>query len=765
MASRGSLPNRGRHGQIEKRNVTLPNTSRNGNSAPSRPVALTVRPESIPVELRAIPQWVTWRYEVPEDRDGWTKIPYKLKNRKASSTDPTTWRTFEDTLAAYRAGGWDGIGLIHLPDNHLTGIDLDKCRDPETGIVEECALEIVSKLDTYTEISPSGTGLRIYARGQKPDRERSRRGRVEIYDGIQADGKPGGRFLTLTGHRLPNAPAEIRDRQEAITAVYHEHLTKPTQKKRKRKQSTEQRELHESNGQPNEAAAAFTAIAGDGDLDLLNSARARFGLKFIKLFDSGDISDYITEGKKDHSAADAGLIRHLFTAGAVTASRLDRLFRKSKLYRPKWDEKRGATTYGARTIKLILDTPDSPDGDKPNGDKPNGDKPASKEEPITMGDLALTVGVARRTDGGKLVVPVVLKRDGHTIDDFAISSSDSGLRNAVRRLTDHLPTDQRDTEAVRAVVARIIAAGSEQVANAGLASDGKTVRQIVADIVPERLDLKCRTKKGFYSSALDQEILETEFIRRVPTWLFAAVTEAVDAPKSPAGVLKEGQLQKLAKTGLEILAADLRERLPLVKDAGLGRSTARGREFWDAMLKVWSVQKFAIHVKVDVTTDGTVKDDVPCRVSLAQLVRKEMAKLGSVATGKWHIVRDGIRAWFRLTGNPVWPVLLAMHYDLLAQAREELPDVDSPESMNEAGQQFGIFDAEPPECAFTQRGKVRLSVLSEEFTIRVLEHEISDKETVDAAPSAEAVDAFNEASKLSTGTSKLSTGTDVPLTR
>jgi hypothetical protein len=134
----------------------------------NRPTALEVRVKYIPGELRALKQWVLWRSESRQDRSGkrkWTKIPYTIDGRPASSTDPTTWATCADVLAAYRKGGWDGIGLIHLPENNLTGIDLDHCRNPETGALEPWAAAIVEELalrarecgSTLTAGSPATT--------------------------------------------------------------------------------------------------------------------------------------------------------------------------------------------------------------------------------------------------------------------------------------------------------------------------------------------------------------------------------------------------------------------------------------------------------------------------------------------------------------------------------------------------------------------------------------------------------------------------------
>jgi hypothetical protein len=53
---------------------------------------------------------------------------------------------------------------------------------------------------------------------------RSRRRNVEIYDGLTGDGRPGGRFLTVTGHILDDVPADICKRQEALERVYNREL-------------------------------------------------------------------------------------------------------------------------------------------------------------------------------------------------------------------------------------------------------------------------------------------------------------------------------------------------------------------------------------------------------------------------------------------------------------------------------------------------------------------------------------------------------------
>jgi putative DNA primase/helicase len=139
----------------------------------------------IPPELKALDRWVVQRGKKPF-------IPGT--HTLASPTDPATWRTFDEAYAAYRRGGWDGLWLAMSADDDLVGIDLDHCI--ADGVVDPWAQVYVRLLDSYTEISPSGTGLRIFLRGRLPGPGR-KKGPVEVYD--------RDRFLSVTGNRLGGA--------------------------------------------------------------------------------------------------------------------------------------------------------------------------------------------------------------------------------------------------------------------------------------------------------------------------------------------------------------------------------------------------------------------------------------------------------------------------------------------------------------------------------------------------------------------------------
>ena len=147
-------------------------------------------------DIRDLRQWLVWR---SEGRDGKpTKIPYSpLTGARASSTDPETWTGYQEAVNVCKERGYGGIGFVFTAEDDLCGVDLDGCLDPETGEIEPWAWEIIEELDSYTEISPSGTGVHVLVRGKLPE-GRNRKGRFEAYD--------RGRYFTVTGKHLAGTP-------------------------------------------------------------------------------------------------------------------------------------------------------------------------------------------------------------------------------------------------------------------------------------------------------------------------------------------------------------------------------------------------------------------------------------------------------------------------------------------------------------------------------------------------------------------------------
>src|SRR5215217_4409248 len=161
------------------------------------------------LNIRDLRQWLCWRIE---ERNGeLTKVPYTPRTgQRADSTAPDTWGGYDEAASACKDHSYAGIGFVFTPEDDLCGVDLDKCLDSETGEIESWAWKIIEELDSYTEISPSGTGVHILVRGELPA-GRNRKGRFEAYD--------RSRYFTVTGKHLAGTPRTIERRQEELGGV------------------------------------------------------------------------------------------------------------------------------------------------------------------------------------------------------------------------------------------------------------------------------------------------------------------------------------------------------------------------------------------------------------------------------------------------------------------------------------------------------------------------------------------------------------------
>ncbi len=175
---------------------------------------------AVPDDLRERDQWVLWQYE---DRNGrTTKVPYRVGHRYASSTDRSTWTSFEAVTDEWRRwpSRYAGPGFVFSAADPFCGIDLDDCLDPE-DIIKPWGRGIVERFsDTYMEISPSGTGLKIWARGSIPANLAGVNvgdGQIEIYD--------HARYFAVTGRIFRSAPLEVEDHAADLRALYN-HLTR-----------------------------------------------------------------------------------------------------------------------------------------------------------------------------------------------------------------------------------------------------------------------------------------------------------------------------------------------------------------------------------------------------------------------------------------------------------------------------------------------------------------------------------------------------------
>ena len=277
----------------------------------------SITPEGFPEELRALPQWVDYRL-VPKAGEGFDKWPINpgYTGKKASTTDPTTWSTFEHALRVARMHPFlDGVGFVFTASDPYCGIDFDGCI--HGGEVDPWVASWLKKLGGYQEVSQSGAGVHAIVKAELPGKGRKRvlEGRkVEVYD--------RGRFFAVTGRKIGGSPEEAQMPVE---------------------------DLYLRMEPPPEVAQQIRRLRSpvlDHD-ELLEKARtAANGYKFRHLYDEGS---WRKLGYPSQSEADHALVNLLIFWTGGDREQVLELFERSALYRR---EKRGG--YVERTVDGAL---------------------------------------------------------------------------------------------------------------------------------------------------------------------------------------------------------------------------------------------------------------------------------------------------------------------------------------------------------------------------------------------------------------------------
>jgi hypothetical protein len=283
--------------------------------------------ENIPDEIKLRPQFVFWK---AEKRDGkMTKTPRKPGGGYAKSNDSLTWSSFD--ACRHSAKEFDGIGFVLTDDDPYIGLDFDKCYCPAADLIDPVIEQHVKNLNSYTEKSPGGRGIRVLVKGSLPVAGQ-KNGSCEIYS--------SGRYVTLTGHILPGYPRTIENRQAEIDRFRKEVFSdKNTEKS--------EHEKHPSENVRNCIQTDQSFIPNDR---LKKALESKSGAEIQRLLD-GDFSNYPSQ-----SEGDLALCNHLAFWFNGDEAAIDATFRESKRYRPKWDEKHygNGETYGQHTIGLAV---------------------------------------------------------------------------------------------------------------------------------------------------------------------------------------------------------------------------------------------------------------------------------------------------------------------------------------------------------------------------------------------------------------------------
>ena len=275
---------------------------------------------NIPAELKNLQRWVCWRQE--EKNEKLTKIPYNIStHERASSTEPKTWGGYEDAIVAFHKHNYDGIGFMFYEQDGYIGLDWDHIRDPVTGTWnEESFLEILS-FSSYAEISPSHSGAHCIIKGRKPG-DKCRRGNYEMYS--------KDRYFTFTGFHIEQTPKTVNvAKPELIEAFYSLISDGDT--------VSEQHPVPSANELTDDEIIKLASNAVNGD-------------KFKALFRGDWSGRYPSQSEAEEAFC------FLLVFYTRDISQIDRLMRRSKLFRDKWnrDDYRGNTI--ANALKKITES-------------------------------------------------------------------------------------------------------------------------------------------------------------------------------------------------------------------------------------------------------------------------------------------------------------------------------------------------------------------------------------------------------------------------
>lgn len=278
-----------------------------------------------PYCLRDRKQFVCWDYEWNEDREGYIKVPKNpLSGKNALSNNSNTWSDFKTACEAVDKYEFKGIGIMF--DKGLMGIDIDHCFDG-TKEDKSKAQYIIETINSYTELSPSGTGVHILAFGKIPDKCYKRKNDIEIYS--------TGRFFTLTGNNKLFIGKKMRkaaDTQEGINKIVKEYMQREEKPDIKLTQN-------------------IKTLEDDKIIDKIKNGKG--SEKFDRLYNKGDYSEFASQGESGRHIGDISLCS-LIAYYTDDKLQIDRIFRSSALMRDKWDELRGVSTYGEMTIDEAL---------------------------------------------------------------------------------------------------------------------------------------------------------------------------------------------------------------------------------------------------------------------------------------------------------------------------------------------------------------------------------------------------------------------------
>ncbi|MBA4189471.1 MAG: hypothetical protein C0467_15885 [Planctomycetaceae bacterium] len=308
------------------------------NARPPRPA---FNGDAIPDTLKTGPRWVAWRYNW---RNGcYTKLPLDAVTgdclATADTSNPDTWGEFAAVRSAANVArtrdplSVDGLGRVFCEDDGIFGIDIDSCRDPETGVLTPLAVDILRAFATYAEVSPSGMGIKLWGRGSLSEAGLKRGQKAKQPDGQEIEVYDDGRYFTVTGQRIETAGQDVTDCRAALAKLQRDYFPSKEEKRRSKADST---------GGSGSRGRALS------DMEVIEriTKTAKNAAAGAALW-----AGSTTAQGGDDSAADLALCNLIAFYTGPDVERIDTIFRASGLMRDKWER----SDYRGMTIRKAIE--------------------------------------------------------------------------------------------------------------------------------------------------------------------------------------------------------------------------------------------------------------------------------------------------------------------------------------------------------------------------------------------------------------------------
>jgi len=261
--------------------------------------------ENLPEELKGVPQWICHQKKVPKN---------PLTGRNLAKGLEKWGTSFDVACQAVDKYGFDGLGFVFKRTDDYCGIDLDKC--VIEGDINPKAKRIIELCDSYTEYSPSRTGVHIIVKNTDKSKVLLKTAGIEAYS--------EDRYFTVSGFGINGDKV----RPVNVPRILQLYVTEPTTTKEINGELLTPAQIRE--------LVEKAEASGNGD-------------KFKQLW-SGDWK----EEYDSHSEADMALC-NILAFWLNTVEQIDQIFRMSKMFRAKWDRSVGqGKTYGQMTIEKVM---------------------------------------------------------------------------------------------------------------------------------------------------------------------------------------------------------------------------------------------------------------------------------------------------------------------------------------------------------------------------------------------------------------------------